>query len=419
MITVIQNYSWDMFGEISVISAIVGILFIVIPSMLLGKLCSHFGLSEIVGFVIGGVILGPFALGGLIPLFDKPIMVLDDLTLGLWQMSGIIILFSAGLHFTFNNLKSAGYRAGIIGVLGVLTPLIFGYLFSALFGFDWTVSVLIGATLSATSIAISVTLLEELGKEKTQEGNILVNAAVLDDVLGLAILSAIVSIIAVGSLPSIESILITTGESIIFWMLLLLGAVFILPKIVHGIALAKPTSLERRGTKQATALGSAFGFAAIASTVGLNPIVGAFAAGMGLAGSKLGGQVREFMGELKIIVAPLFFAIIGAHVDLRQISEVNIIFVLGLLGVAVSSKMIGCGIPAMMLLKNKTKGLRIGYGMIARGEVAFITVGIGIACGILTDTVYTSLVLVILTTIIIAPILLKNSYGDGVQKKKL
>ena len=408
-----------MFGEISVISAIVGILFIVIPSMLLGKLCSHFGLSEIVGFVIGGVILGPFALGGLIPLFDKPIMVLDDLTLGLWQMSGIIILFSAGLHFTFNNLKSAGYRAGIIGVLGVLTPLIFGYLFSALFGFDWTVSVLIGATLSATSIAISVTLLEELGKEKTQEGNILVNAAVLDDVLGLAILSAIVSIIAVGSLPSIESILITTGESIIFWMLLLLGAVFILPKIVHGIALAKPTSLERRGTKQATALGSAFGFAAIASTVGLNPIVGAFAAGMGLAGSKLGGQVREFMGELKIIVAPLFFAIIGAHVDLRQISEVNIIFVLGLLGVAVSSKMIGCGIPAMMLLKNKTKGLRIGYGMIARGEVAFITVGIGIAGGILTDTVYTSLVLVILTTIIIAPILLKNSYGVGVQKKKL
>jgi Kef-type K+ transport system membrane component KefB len=275
---------------------------------------------------------------------------------------------------------------------------------------------LIGATLSSTSIAISVTLLEELGKEKTQEGNILVNAAVLDDVLGLAILSAIVSIIAVGSLPSIESILITTGESVIFWMLLLLGAVFILPKIVHGIALAKPTSLERRGTKQATAIGSAFGFAAIASAIGLNPIVGAFAAGMGLAGSKLGGQVREFIGELKIIVAPLFFAIIGAQVDLRQISEVNVLFVLGILCVAVSSKMIGCGIPAIMLLKNKTKGLRIGYGMIARGEVAFITVGIGIASGILTDMVYTSLVLVILATIIIAPILLKNSYGNIVQK---
>jgi len=198
----------------------------------------------------------------------------------------------------------------------------------------------------------------------------------------------------------------------------LLGAVFILPKIVHGVALAKPTSLERRGTKQATALGSAFGFAAIASAVGLNPIVGAFAAGMGLAGSKLGGQVREFVGELKIVVVPLFFAIIGAQVDLRQISEVNIIFVLAILVVAVLSKMLGCGIPAILLLKDKTKGLRIGYGMLARGEVAFITAGIGIVSGILSDFIYTSLVLVILTTIVITPIFLRNSYKSELSNNQ-
>ena len=399
-----------MFGEIDIVSTIIGILFIVIPSMFLGRLCTRIGLSEIVGFVMGGFLLGPFTLGGLIPFFDKPIVQLDDLTLGLWQMSGVIILFSAGLHFTFKDLRSAGYKAGVIGTLGTITPLVLGYFISMVFGFDWTISVLIGAVLSATSIAISVTLLEEIGKEKTQEGNILVNAAVLDDVLGLAILSSVVSIITINSLPSIESVLITTGESLIFWVLILFGAIFILPKIVHGVALAKPTSLERRGTKQATALGSAFGFAAIASAVGLNPIVGAFAAGMGLAGSKLGGQVREFVGELKIVVAPLFFAIIGAQVDLRQISEVNIIFVLVILIIAVLSKMLGCGIPAVMLLRNKTKGFCIGYGMIARGEVAFITAGIGLAGGILSDSIYTTLVLVILVTIIITPILLKNSY---------
>ena len=406
-----------MYGEIDVISTIVGILFVVIPSMMLGRLCSRFGLSEIIGFVIGGVLLGPFALGGMIPFLDKPVVSLDGLTLGLWQMSGIVILFSAGLHFTFNDLKNAGYRAVIVGVLGVITPLAFGYLFSILFGFNWAISVLIGATLSATSIAISISLLEELGKEKTQEGNILVNAAVLDDVLGLAILSAVVSIIAVDLLPAPESILISTVESVVFWMLLLLSAVFVLPRIVRGVALVKPTSLERRGTKQATALGSAFGFAAIASTVGLNPIVGAFAAGMGLAGSKLGGQVREFVGELKIIVAPLFFAMIGAQVDLRQISEVNVIFVLGLVVIAILSKMIGCAVPAALLLHNKTKGLRIGYGMIARGEVAFVTIGMGIAGGILTDMIYTTFVMVILATIIIAPILLKNSYGSEYKSK--
>ena len=392
------------------IPTIIGILFIVIPSMLLGRLCARVGLSEIIGFVIGGVILGPFALGGFIPLFDKPIIQLDDLTLLLWQMSGVVILFSAGLHFTFKDLLKAGYSAAIIGTLGLIMPLVLGYVISLAFGFDWTVSVLIGATLSATSIVISATLLEELGKEKTQEGNILVNAAVLDDVLGLAVLSAVVSIITLNSLPSIESVLITTGESLVFWLLLLLGAVFVLPKIVHGIALAKPTSLELRGIKQATAMGSAFGFAAIASAVGLNPIVGAFAAGMGLAGSKLAGQIREFAGELKVVVAPLFFAIIGAHVDLRLISEVNVFFVLSILAVAVLSKVLGCGIPAAILLKSRSKGFRIGYGMIARGEVAFITAGIGIASGILPESIYTTLVLVILATIVITPILLKNSF---------
>ena len=99
-----------------------------------------------------------------------------------------------------------------------------------------------------------------------------------------------VSIITVNSLPSIESVLVITGESLGFWLFILLGAVFVLPKIVHGVALAKPTSLEMRGTKQATALGSAFGFAAIASAVGLNPIVGAFAAGMALRGESAGSD---------------------------------------------------------------------------------------------------------------------------------
>jgi len=395
---------------LDVIPTIVGILFIVIPSMLLGRLFARIGLSEIIGFVIGGVLLGPFALGGFIPLFDKPIVQLDDLTLLLWQMSGIVILFSAGLHFTFKDLLRAGYKAAVVGTLGLVMPLVLGYAISLAFGFNWTISVLIGATLSATSIVISVTLLEELGKEKTEEGNILVNAAVLDDVLGLAVLSAVISIITLNSLPSIESLLITTGESLGFWLLLLLGAVFVLPKIVHGIALAKSTSLEMRGIKQATALGAAFGFAAIASAVGLNAIVGAFAAGMGLAGSKLAGQVREFVGELKVVLAPLFFAIIGAHVDLRQISEVNVIFFLTILVVAILSKGLGCGIPAAIMLRNRSKGFRIGYGMIARGEVAFITAGIGLASGILPDSIYTTLVLVILATIVITPILLKNSF---------
>ena len=147
-----------------------------------------------------------------------------------------------------------------------------------------------------------------------------------------------------------------------FWFLILLGAVFVLPKIVHVVASMSSSTLEERGLKQGVALGSAFGWAAIASSVGLNPIVGAFAAGMGLAGSKLSGQIREFVGRLKVIVAPLFFAVIGAHVDITQISSINWILFSILLVIAIGSKIIGCGIPASILLKNRKKGLRIGYG---------------------------------------------------------
>ena len=399
-----------MVSEFDVVPTIIGVLFLVLPALALGKLCSHFKISEVIGFVIAGIVLGPTALGGLIPIFDRPIVEINDVMLALWQISGIIILFSAGLHFTFHDMIKAGPKAAIIGIFGVLVPLASGYFVMLWMGFDWTVAVLVGATLSATSIAISVVVLEEIGKGKSKEGNILVNAAVLDDVLGLAILSAVISLVVLKTLPTIESVVITTFTEIGFWILILLGAVFLLPKIVNVVAKTHPSTLEARGIRQGVALGSAFGLGAIAASVGLNPIVGAFAAGMGLAGSKLAIQVREFVGRLKVIVAPLFFALIGAHVDITQISSINWILFGVILVVAVFSKIIGCGVPATLLLKNAKSGFQIGYGMIARGEVAFIVAGIGLAFEVFSDEIYSTIVFVILATIFISPILLRNSF---------
>ena len=401
-----------MVSEFDVVPTIVGVLFLVLPALLLGRLCSHFRIPEIIGFVFAGIVLGPTALGGILPIFDKPIVELNDVMLALWQISGIIILFSAGLHFTFHDLIKAGPKSAIIGICGVIIPLASGYFVMLLMGFDWTVAVIVGATLSATSIAVSVVILEELGKEKTKEGNILVNAAVLDDVLGLAILSAVISLVALKTIPTIESVVITTVIEIGFWILILLAAVYLLPKIVHAVAKTHPSTLEARGIRQGVALGSAFGLGAIAASVGLNPIVGAFAAGMGLAGSKLAVQVREFVGRLKVIVAPLFFAIIGAHVDITQISSINWNLFAVILAVAVFSKVFGCGLPASLLLKNR-HGFRIGFGMVARGEVAFIVAGIGLAFEIFSDEIYSTVIFVILATIFIAPILLRNSYKSN------
>lgn len=402
-----------MFSEFEVIPSIIGILVLVIPAMVFGKICSHFKISEVIGFVIAGMIFGPFAIGGIIPFYDKPLVVLNDLVMSFWQISGIIILFSAGLHFTFHDLQKAGIKSAIVGMGGVIAPITIGFVISSLLGFDWIVSVLIGATLSATSIAISVTILDELKKEKTAEGNILVNAAVFDDVLGLAILSAVVSIIISNSLPSIDTIFFNTVEAVGFWFIILLGSVYLLPKIVHTVSITRPSSLESRGTNQAIALGSAFGIAAIAGSLGLNPIVGAFAAGMGLAGSKFSLQLREFVGRLKIMFAPLFFAIMGAHVDIGRIGDVNWVIFFVILVIAVFSKIIGSGLPAAIILKSKQRGLRIGFGMIARGEIAFITAGIGLSFGIFNDSIYSTLIFVILGTIVISAILLRSSFKNN------
>ena len=112
-----------MITEFDAIPTLVGILVLVIPSMLFGRICKHFGVSEIIGFVIGGIVLGPFALGGLISFFDRPLIELNDLMLTLWQIAGIVILFSAGLHFTFSSLRQAGINSAIIGTTGVIVPL--------------------------------------------------------------------------------------------------------------------------------------------------------------------------------------------------------------------------------------------------------------------------------------------------------
>ena len=116
---------------------------------------------------------------------------------------------------------------------------------------------------------------------------------------------------------------------------------------------------------------------------------------------------------MKVIVAPLFFAIIGAHVDVTQISSINWVLFGIILGVAVFSKIAGCGIPATLLLKSSRSGFRIGYGMVARGEVAFIVAGIGFAFEVLSDEIYSTIIFVILATIFIAPILLKKSFNSN------
>ena len=153
-----------------------------------------------------------------------------------------------------------------------------------------------------------------------------------------------------------------------------------------------------------------FATAGITVYIGLSPIVGAFATGMTVVRTKLIKQIEEYVHRLQFTFAPLFFAIIGAQVDLREIN-LNVLLITGIIvAIAVITKLVGCGLPSMIFLKDKTKSMRVGIGIISRGEVGLIVAGVGVSAGVLSSDIYRSIIIMVATTTIITPICLKKIY---------
>lgn len=389
--------------ETVLFQTIFGIVFLVIIAKIAGKLCSKIGISEIIGYVLVGMVLGSNVLVETLPFITMPFSE-NEMIESAWMVSGIVILFSAGLHFTFADLKRVGYRAVIIGVTGLLVPLFCGFSIANLLGYDWVVALIIGGASSPTSIAITFSVLKKINKINTFEGKTAVNSALIDDVLGLAMLSTIVTAMTLQTIPNVVSLSSLLVTQVGFWFALLLGAVFFLPRIMRFFEKYRRDSLKIKTASKTVALSSAFSFSAIAVALGLNPILGSFAAGMGIAESKsFIVQIKNFVSKLNLVFIPLFFAYIGTLVDPMSILTINPIMFVILFVIAILSKFGGCGIISSILLKNKLKGFQIGATMIPRGEIAFIIIGTALTIGILNAEIYSTLVFVTLGTILISP----------------
>jgi Kef-type K+ transport system membrane component KefB len=186
---------------------------------------------------------------------------------------------------------------------------------------------------------------------------------------------------------------------------LLVGSILIVPRILHREKLWKS-----QGSIEGITTAIFFGGAGIAALIGLSPIVGAFAIGMAVASTRLIKQVEEYVHKLQIIFAPLFFAIIGAQVDLRGIN-LDVLLIAGILvAIAISTKLLGCGLPSLIFLKDKSKAMRVGIGMVSRGEVGLIVAGVGATSGVVSGDVYTAIIVMVAVTTIITPIWLKKAY---------
>jgi len=168
---------------------------------------------------------------------------------------------------------------------------------------------------------------------------------------------------------------------------------------------------KARGSIEGIVTASFFGASAIAAAVGLSPIVGAFSVGMAVASTKIIKQVKEYVDKLEIIFGPLFFAIIGAQVNLTGIN-IEVLILSGIvIIVAIISKLVGCGLPSLMFLRNKSKAMIVGIGMISRGEVGLIVAGLGVTAGILSANIYTAVIIMVAVTTLITPVWLRKAYN--------
>jgi Kef-type K+ transport system membrane component KefB len=206
--------------------------------------------------------------------------------------------------------------------------------------------------------------------------------------------------------PNIIDITFLILKILGIFVALLVGAIVIVPKILHAERLWKS-----KGSIEGIVTASFFGASGIAAIVGLSPIVGAFAVGMAVASTKIIGRVEGYVEKLEIIFAPLFFAIIGAQVNLTGVNF-NVLFLTAIVvAVAIVTKLMGCGLPAMIFLKNKSKAMNVGVGMISRGEVGLIVAGIGVTSGALSSNIYTTVIIMVAITTLITPIWLKKAYS--------
>ena len=389
------------------IHVLISLAILLFAPKIFAEIFHKFKLPVVLGELLAGIIVSPFAFGS-IPLFDgKPLVILNETVLQIGEISGIVILFIAGLAITPKEFLRGGAASFTVGACGVVVPFFVGYYVFTFFGIGALQSVLVATALTATSIAISIRVLTELGKMQTKEAKLILGAQIVDDILAIAVLSVVTTMVQTGNMtPNVVDITFLILKILAVFVALLVGAILMVPKMLHAEKLWRS-----RGSIEGIVTASFFGASAIAAIVGLSPIVGAFAVGMAVASTKIIRRVEEYVEKLEIIFAPLFFAIIGAQVNLTGVNLYVLFLTSIVVAVAIGTKLVGCGLPAIIFLKDGSKAMRVGIGMISRGEVGLIVAGIGVTSGALSSNIYTTVIIMVAVTTMITPIWLKKAYS--------
>lgn len=374
---------------------------IIVFAKFFGVLARKCKAPQVVGEIIAGLLIGPCVLG---------LVQQSDFLTGMAEVGVVLLMFSAGLETDLKELMKTGPIAFLIACCGVFVPLVGGTLLymgfygTAPWGSEkFFTAVFIGVIMTATSVSITVQALKELGKLKGRVGTTILSAAIIDDVIGIVVLTFVIGFKNPDSNPG----KVVLNTVLFFVVAIVVG--FILYKIFRKLDDRYPH------TRRIPIMGLAlcFAFAYIAETYfGIADITGAYVAGIILCSIRDSSYIDEKMEVSSyMIFGPVFFASIGLKTNIDSLDGKILLFSLGFVLVALITKIIGCGLMARVCRFSTADSLKIGVGMMTRGEVALIVAQKGLSVGVLSPVYFTSVILLIIVSSVLTPIVLKLLYS--------
>ena len=369
---------------------------IFVAAKLFGEIAERLGQPAVLGELAGGVIIGVSGLG-LVDPHDVTIHLLSELGV-------ILLLFVIGLETDLRKLMQVGGSAAAVAVVGVALPLIGGFALGELLGYPAMVSVFLGAALTATSVGITARVLSDLGHLKDDESQVVLGAAVVDDIIGLVLLTVVGTLAQGGELTPLgvgRIVLVAFG----FVILAIVIGSQLAPRLIRAI-----DRIEMHRGLFFAAIVFAFVLAYIADRVGSAIIIGSFAAGLVLARTHRGREIEREVHDVAQFFIPIFFVVVGAAVDVRSLNPFDAgsrrFLLIGLALTAVG--VIGKVAAGFVVWKKGLRRIVIGVGMIPRGEVGLIFAQIGLTSKLISGGLYSAVALMVMLTTFITPPLLRR-----------
>lgn len=394
---------------------LIQLVIILISARVVGELGARIGIPSVIGEMTAGIIIGPSLLG--IVELSNPVHLLA-------QIGIIFLLFEVGIETDVGSLSSSGLKAMVVALGGVILPFISGYAISYyFFDFSLLASLFVASTLTATSIGITLRVLRDLKKQHSQEANIIIGAAVLDDIIGIVLLALLYEFSVSGEVNLWNAAKVLCYIALFFLLSPIVG------KAVSQIIQRWDRKSEIPGLLTSATVAMILFFAWFAHMIGAPELLGGFAAGLGLSrefyfsypkflneSQEFSHKVEEKMKPIVHLFTPIFFVAIGLSLDLRQIDwHSSFIWTLSgsLLFVAILGKLLsGFLLRGVPLFKK----MIVGAAMVPRGEVGLIFANVGLTASVFKDDVYAAIILVITFTTLVAPFSLRWLYS--LQEKK-